>query len=129
MCEEIFTLLFERFDHEMMKKRIDAEYKGYSVHNCIQTTMNALNISNITNDKGDAFTDYPIWDFEPYNYQEESEEPAPPKLDTHGQEGKMGDPKVLNNRFRMSEFNRRWHANSPSKRKPTLSPSKLPQNK
>ena len=52
----------------MMKKRVDAEYKGYSVKNCVQTTMNALNISNITNDKGDAFTDYPIWDFEPYNY-------------------------------------------------------------
>ena len=68
MCEEIFQIIFERFDDEMMKKRVDAEYKGYSVKNCVQTTMNALNISNITNDKGDAFTDYPIWDFEPYNY-------------------------------------------------------------
>ena len=35
MCEEIFSLLFERLDEEMMKKRVDAEYKGYSVKNCI----------------------------------------------------------------------------------------------
>ena len=35
MCEEIFTLLFERFEEEMMKKRVDAEYKGYSVRNAI----------------------------------------------------------------------------------------------
>lgn len=27
MCEEIFTLLFERFDEEMMKKRVEGEYK------------------------------------------------------------------------------------------------------
>ena len=26
----------------------------------------------------------------------------------------MGDPKVLNNRFRMSEFNRLWHSGVPS---------------
>ena len=57
--------------------------------------MNALNISNMTNDKGDGFNDYPIYDFDPYNYEEESTEPVPPKLDTHGFQSKMGDPKVL----------------------------------
>lgn len=46
--------------------------------------MNALNISNMTNDKGDAFDDYPIYDFEKYDYVEESTEPVPAKLDTHG---------------------------------------------
>ena len=35
MCEEIFQLLFERFDEEMMKKRVDAEYKAYTVRNAI----------------------------------------------------------------------------------------------
>lgn len=46
--------------------------------------MNALNISNMTNDKGDNFKDYPIYDYEPYDYEEESREPVPPKIDTHG---------------------------------------------
>ena len=46
--------------------------------------MNALNISNMTNDKGDAFDDYPIYDFGKYDYEEESAEPVPAKLDTHG---------------------------------------------
>ena len=46
--------------------------------------MNALNISNISNDKGDNFDQYPIYDFEPYNYEEESTEPAAAPIDTHG---------------------------------------------
>ena len=123
MCNEIFTLLYERFDEEMMKKRVDGEYKGYSVQNAIQTTMNALNISNMTNDKGDDFDEYPIYDFEKYNYEEESEEPTPAKLDTHGLQSKMGDPKILNNRFRMSEFNRRFKSGvpSPTRKKPQKS--------
>jgi len=35
MCDDIFALLFERFEEEMMKKRVDAEYKGYTVMNAI----------------------------------------------------------------------------------------------
>ena len=92
MCEEIFSLLFERLDEEMMKKRVDREFKKYSVLNAIQTTLNALNISNISNDKGDNFAEYPIYDFEPYNYEEESTEPEPAPLDSHGKLGRMGDP-------------------------------------
>ena len=77
--------------------------------------MNALNISNMTNDKGDCFKDYPIYDFEAYDYEEESQEPIAPKLDTHGMASKMGDPLILKNRFRMSEFNRRWHSGVPKR--------------
>lgn len=35
MCNEIFALLLDRFEEEMMKKRVDAEYKGYTVMNAI----------------------------------------------------------------------------------------------
>ena len=55
-----------------MKKRVDREFKKYSVLNTIQTSMNAINISSITNDKGDSAPEY---DFEPYDYEEESTEP------------------------------------------------------
>jgi len=49
--------------------------------------MNAINISNISNDKGDGFAEYPIYDFEPYDYEEESEEPVAAPMDTHGKIG------------------------------------------
>ena len=32
-CEEIFDLLFERFEDAMMKKRVETEYKNYAVLN------------------------------------------------------------------------------------------------
>ena len=57
-----------------MKKRVDREFKKYSVQNAIQTSMNAINISSITNDKGDTDPNS-VYDFEPYNYDEESAEP------------------------------------------------------
>ena len=120
-CEAVFETLFERWEEEMMKKRVETEYKKYAVMNNVQTMMNALNISNISNDPGDKFDAYPIHDFEPYNYVEESTEPAPAPLDSHGQEGKMGDPAKLNCRFRVSQFNKLFQAgtkeNSP-RRKP-----------
>ena len=31
MCEEIFDVLYERFDEEMMKKRVEREYLKYSI--------------------------------------------------------------------------------------------------
>ena len=45
MCEEIFSLLMDRFDNALMKKRVDREYKQYSTNNAIQNAMNAINIS------------------------------------------------------------------------------------
>ena len=65
-------LTFEKFDEKMMAKQVERDYKRYSITNAIQTAMNAINISNMTNDKGDSFKDYPIYDYEPYNYEEES---------------------------------------------------------
>ena len=35
MCNEIFELLFDRIDEAMMRKRVDKEYKMYSVNNAI----------------------------------------------------------------------------------------------
>ena len=35
MCNDIFELIFDRIDEAMMKKRVDKEYKKYSVHNAI----------------------------------------------------------------------------------------------
>ena len=67
----------------MMKKRVDREFRKYSVKNAICFSMNAINISSITNDKGDCQPDS-IYDFEPYDYEQESEEPAPPKVDAWG---------------------------------------------
>lgn len=65
--------------------------------------MNAINISNITNDRGDNFEERSDnYDLENYDYEAESLEPIPPKIDTHGLVGKMGDPAKLNRRFRVS---------------------------
>ena len=84
MCEEIFDLLFERFDEAQMKKRIEGEFKGYSIKNAIQTTMNAVNMQTITNDIGDDFTKRPEIELDNYDYDEESTEPVAAKLCSHG---------------------------------------------
>ena len=121
MCEEIFDVLYERFDEEMMKKRVEREYLKYSVHNAIMTSQHAINLSNITNDKGDVFEDYPIHDFEPYNYEEESREPTPAPLDSHGKQGKMAEKEKLTCRYNVAAFNKMLTL----KTKPTiLSPQK-----
>lgn len=125
VCESVFDLLFERFDEEMMKKRVEREYLKYSVQNAIMTTQHAINLSNITNDKGDIFEEYPIHDFEPYNYAEESTEPIPPPLDSHGKQGKMADKDSLTCRFNVEQFNKLFNRQLTLKMKPTgLSPQK-----
>ena len=35
MCNEIFELLYERFDEEMMKKRVEESYHHYSVRTMV----------------------------------------------------------------------------------------------
>ncbi len=65
----MFVFLFEKFDEEMMKKRVERDFKAFSIANTIQISMNAINISNISNDKGDGFSEYPIYDYEPYDYE------------------------------------------------------------
>ena len=101
MFNEIFSLLMDRFEVSMMKKRVDNEYKMFSVQNAISTCMHAINISEMQKDDGDEFGEYA---FEPYHYEEESEEPVAAKVDNYGVEGKMGDPFALSDRFRVSQF-------------------------
>ena len=84
MCEEIVDLLFERFDEELMKKRIESEFRAYSIKNAIQTSMNAVNMQTITNDIGDDFSKRPEIELDNYNYDEESTEPEAAKLCSHG---------------------------------------------
>ena len=103
MCNDIFELIFDRIDEAMMKKRVDKEYKKYSVHNAIQYSTNAIGISEMLYDKGDELGKYK---FEPYNYLEESDEPIPAKTDSYGVERKLGDPIALVDRFRMTHFNK-----------------------
>ena len=110
MCGEIFDLLFERFDEELMKKRIEREFKAYSIHNAIQTTMNAVNMQTITNDIGDDFSKRPDIAIDSYNYDEETMEPAIPKMDSYGAQGRMADPKEHKNRFTIEQFNLLLHA-------------------
>ena len=105
MCEEIVDLLFERFDEELMKKRIESEFRAYSIKNAIQTSMNAVNMQTITNDIGDDFSKRPEIELDNYNYDEESTEPAAAKLCSHGVQGRMADPKELGNRFTIEQFN------------------------
>jgi len=35
VCNKIFDALFERFDEEMMKKRVEGEFRGYAIKNAI----------------------------------------------------------------------------------------------
>ena len=120
MCEEIFDVLYERFDEEMMKKRVEREYLKYSIQNAIMTAQHAINLSNITNDKGDVFEDYPIHDFEPYNYEEESKEPTPAPLDSHGKQGKMAEKDNLTCRFNVDAFNKLFNKSLTLNVKPTI---------
>ena len=80
MARDVIDLLFENFDDEMLKRRIDREYMKYAVKNTLGMVIDAFSISNILNDKGDGARD----DFEPYNYVEEALEPMPPKKDNLG---------------------------------------------
>ena len=135
MCEEMFTLLFERLDEELMKKGIEREFKAYSIRNAIRTTMNAVNMQTITNDIGDDFSKRPEVELENYNYEEESTEPEAAKLDSHGVQGRMADPKDHQNRFTIEQFNLRYNAirdgrnlkveSSPVRRRRYGSPGKL----
>ena len=101
MCNEIFALLFEKFEEVMMKKRVDSEYKIYAVKNAIQYTVNAISISELRFDKGDKNSF-----FESYNYEKESEEPPPSKIDSYAVERKLGDPSLHAERFRISHLNK-----------------------
>ena len=106
MCNEIFELIFDRIEEAQMRKRVDKEYKMYSVNNAIQFATNAITISEMPRDKGDELGNY---HFKPYNYDEESEEPVPAQTDSFGKERKMGDPINFVDRFRMSHFNKTGH--------------------
>lgn len=108
MCGEIFTLLFDRFDQEMLKKKVEKTYKKHSINNSISFCLSAINISKITNDPGDNFTDYPIYDFDQYDYDEESVEPVPAKLDAHGKQSKMADREKLGHYFQTNHFNEQF---------------------
>ena len=35
VCKDIYAILMERFEEEMMKKRVESEFRGYSVKNSI----------------------------------------------------------------------------------------------
>ena len=93
-----------------MRKRIEREFKAYSIRNAIRTTMNAVNMQTITNDIGDDFSKRPEVDLDNYDYDEESTEPAAAKLDSHGVQGRMADPKEPQNRFTIEQFNLLLHA-------------------
>ena len=80
----------------MMKKRVDREYKKYAVHNAIQSTMNAINISEMQKDLGDELGTYP---YDPYEYEEEAVEPMPAKVDNYGVEGKMANSDFVADRL------------------------------
>lgn len=114
VAQEMFTVLFEKFDEEMMKKKVEREYKRYSIQNSIQFSLHAINISNLKNDVGDNFTEYPIYDFDHYDYEEESTEPAPTPMDSHAKHGKLNEPAKL--RFRLG-VDKQTDQLSPAKRR------------
>ena len=35
MCKEMFVFLFEKFDEEMMKKRVERDFKAFSIANTV----------------------------------------------------------------------------------------------
>ena len=98
MAQDAFSLLFERLDDAMMRKRIDREYKTYAIRNTLQMSMNVFSISNIFNDKGDNWKDRD--DFEPYDYVAEMTEPAPPIRDNAGRVLHLNKPESLKARVR-----------------------------
>ena len=79
MAEELFKYIYEKLDHEIMLLRVDKTYRSYGINCSMASVVNAIDISNITNDRGDTCEEmaYAI----EYNYAGESEEPAPPKID------------------------------------------------
>ena len=91
IVDDIFSLLFERFDAEMMKKRIENEYKTYASKNMLTMVQYVFKASSVNKDKGDAKRE----DLKPYDYEEESAEPQPPKCDNLGRSLVMQKPKDL----------------------------------
>ena len=53
VAEDVFKHLLERLDAELMAKRVESEYVAYGIGASLQAMVNAINISAITNDKGD----------------------------------------------------------------------------
>ena len=84
----MFSQIFERFDQEMLLRRIEREFKHYSVKNTLGMCTYAFNISNISADKGDVKSD----SFEPYDYDEESTEPKAAARDNLGRDLRLNKP-------------------------------------
>ena len=81
VAEDVFKHLLERLDAELMAKRVESEYVAYGIGASLQAMVNAINISAITNDKGDDHDQLP--QMPDYNYAEECEEPAAARIDMH----------------------------------------------
>ena len=88
-CEDIFDFLFEKLDERLMEKRVEKEFKLHSIKTALVNVLNTIYIQSITNDPGDdpeqqmnsTMMSGMMSGFVPYNYEEESTEPEPAKVD------------------------------------------------
>jgi hypothetical protein len=73
VANSIFEGIFDRFDYELMKARVEVQYIDYCIDQIVEVATTPIMIDRV------------IWDHHPddYYYVEESEEPVPGRGDYH----------------------------------------------
>ena len=103
MAEQMMKYLFEKMEIEIMLHRVDRTYRKYGIQNTISMIANSLDIQNITNDKGVSLDEdnNPIQ----YNYELESQEPAPTAIDNLAPVTHISEKAKLTNLMSVTHFN------------------------
>ena len=96
-------------DIEIMLLRVDKTYRQHGINASMAMITNSLDISNITNDKGENY-DEDMNLFE-YDYEEESTEPPQVKIDKMAPSTEISERKNLQHLMRISTFNKAYMQN------------------
>ena len=132
----MFEHIYEKMDYLIMLNTVARTYKQHGINTSMAMIVRSIDISHITNDRGDNAPrnmnatgfgatatnlmgqtnrtknthSFFQQTWRPPNYEEESEEPAPPKIDIMAPVSGMGDNRKLQHRMRISMFNQLYLA-------------------
>ena len=74
---QLISFLLDRFDHELLQRKVEGKFKPYAVKSTIETMKYTMLYSTITSDPGDnAEVEYTHFSAIDYDYQEEAKEPV-----------------------------------------------------
>ena len=109
VADDLCKHLLESLDAALMAKRVETEFRAYGIGASLQTMVNAINISAITNDPGDNADALP--QMPQYDYLEECAEPQAAVLDKHAEKNQMGDNEKMKHHMSVAEFKAAYMAN------------------